>query len=396
MPLGTIGTIAAIAAAATSIGATAYSLASQPGAPNYNSLVNASAQGIQAQADVLPFQRRYQAAAQQGSWTTRWGYGTTTAGQWRQNMEAAARQGGPFAAQAAQIAQSLQNVPDNQQIFYNNSTGAIAPRSQAVVDFSGMGAAEVQSKLNQEMAQVQLQLQQRYGTQFAQEAAHEIALADPQGAQARQELYDLTEQQNNATPDRPVANLLDRQVGEQLASGSNLDPTMRSVLDQAVANAQGARGGQTPANTDDFAYPLQSGFEGLQRELAGEQKATGWLASGSTPEDIQYRRAQQNLANLGSFVNGQTPEAQFRNLSAASQGSTPFVSGQPLQQMPPDSGGAIGYTTAGYLQNMRYQQSQANPWMSGLSSMLGLGNVLGNAGWSPFAGSAPGGGGGGG
>jgi hypothetical protein len=32
----------------------------------------------------------------------------------------------------------------------------------------------------------------------------------------------------------------------------------------------------------------------------------------------------------------------------------------------------------------RYASSQANPWMTGLSSLINVGSVAGNAGWKPF------------
>lgn len=412
-----IGAIAGIIGAVATISSVAYQMSQRPA--NLN-LGNASAAGVQAQAEMLPIQRMYQQAAQTGGWAVRYGYDMVSATpQRRQQMQSQIDSLNQQiqAAQAAQSHQSLsgqavyangQNAQHLQQLtqqrntlqqqltalpanggamFVNHATGQVVPRNQAIVDFSGMGTAQVQSTLAREMAQVQLNLQQKYGTQFATEARNELEQSDPEGTAARAQLYNLIEQQNNETPDRPVATLLDKQVGEQLASGNRLDPAMRSVLDDEVQKAMAARGGDQNADSQTFADPMEQGMEGQQRRLAGIQKATGWLSSGSTPEDVAYRREQQNLANLGAFVNGQTPEAQFRNLSSSGgqQGATPWYPGQALPQAQNGaSNDAMNYATAGYLRNLQYQQTQMNPWMAGLSSLLTAGRAAGQAGWQPF------------
>lgn len=419
--MGVAGIAAAVGAAAA-LASTAYSLSQSP--PNLNQ-GNAQQAGVLAAAEMLPWQRMYESAAQQGTAVTRYGYRQVTySDEQRQQIQSQldhlnqqiqaaqlqaqqqqqsgipgqqnAQQGalsqwwlGQLRQQQSQLQTQLSSIPQGGGTVYLNAQNQVVPRTEAVVDFSGMGRAEVQAELARQMAGVQLGLQQKYGVQFANEARQQMAQADPEGTAARAEEYNLIQKQINATPDRPVANLLDQQVSQQLASGNKLDPTARAMLDQAVGQAMSERGGDSGADTQMFATPLETGFEGQQRQLAAQQKAAGWLASGSTPEDVAYRRQQQNMANLGAFINGQSPEAQFRNLSGAQQGSTPFNPGQPLSLMPGDAAQTgLGYATSGWLQNMRYQQSQANPWMAGLSGLLGLGNAAAGAGWQPFANSS--------
>ena len=45
-------------------------------------------------------------------------------------------------------------------------------------------------------------------------------------------------------------------------------------------------------------------------------RAMQFLQSGSTPEDIAYRKNLTDMGNLGSFINSETPTAQFNQLSS--------------------------------------------------------------------------------
>lgn len=406
--------IAGAVSAAVGIASTVYSMTRRP--PNMDQ-GNASEAGVLAQAEMLPWQRRYEAAARQGGEVLQYGFTQSTATEAQRQQMAQriaaldqqiqhAQTGGRTAgglpridqsqiaqlqAQRSALQSQYQAIPQGGGTVYRDHNGDVVTRQQAVASFHGIGTADVQSRLARQMAQVKLALQQKYGVQFADQARQELEQSDPEGTQARAKLYDLIQQQNNERPDRPVADLLDRQVSQQLASGNRLDPVMRDVLDREVAAAQAARGQDAGADSQQFANPLETGFEGQQRQLAAQQKATGWLSSGATPEDVQYRREQQNLSNLGAFVSGQTPEAQFRNLSGSQQGATPFNPGQPLPQAQngADQTG-LGYATSGYLQNMRYQQSQVNPWMAGLSGLLSAGGAAGRAGWQPLGGGTGG------
>ena len=58
-----------------------------------------------------------------------------------------------------------------------------------------------------------------------------------------------------------------------------------------------------------------------------KQAALAFLTSGATPEDVAYRREEQAFANLGSFAVGESPIAQFGQLSGAGEGAVPFGTG---------------------------------------------------------------------
>jgi len=196
-------------------------------------------------------------------------------------------------------------------------------------------------------------------------------------------MYDLVQQQIENEPDRPVADLLDAQVSEQLGAGRGLDRMTEEMLAQAVREAQGSRGDK--GQGEDFSENLTTGFEGQRRLDAGQQKALGWLTSGATPEDESYRREQTNLANLAAFTAGRTPQSQFDSLSGAQRGATPNLPGQPLAQI--QGSGQAG--ASGAMQGWNTQQNAAlntvSGWMTGLSALLGAGNVAGAAGWQPLA-----------
>lgn len=154
------------------------------------------------------------------------------------------------------------------------------------------------------------------------------------------------------------------------------------MLASTVA-AQPGGGGNPPT---DFSRDLTTGFAGQARGLANANAGTSWLASGETPEDIQYRSEQQNLSNLGNYISGTTPQSQFGSLSGASQGPTPVTQAPSLPTLPGNSEqlGAAG-ASAQYGAQTGAAENTANPWMAGLSGILGVGNTLAGAGYSPFS-----------
>lgn len=392
----TITAIAASVAAAVAIAGTAYTMTQgPPGMPTGN----AQAAGVLADAETLPLRRQLEAAAQQGIRIEKPGYTQISINDpkardalnklgkdyqfWTNDPKA-----DPLAKDASlsyikQAQDLVMNSPDGK--VWLSPDGRIVPESERYADFRGLGEAQVKAKLAEEMAQIQLNLGQKYGKQFIDAAKAQQALADPEGTAARSKLYNLIEKQIHETPDRPVASTLDRQIEAQLKAGSGLDDTARSVLDDAVAKAQAARG-QDGNGGADFAAPMTTGFEGDQRAMAANQKAMGWLSSGATPEDVAYRREQQDMANLSSFINGQTPESQFASLSGAQQGATPFYAGAPLSNVNPNAGAASQqFATSAWQTNLGYEASQTPSWMTGITAALGLGNAAAGAGFQPLA-----------
>jgi hypothetical protein len=190
--------------------------------------------------------------------------------------------------------------------------------------------------------------------------------------------YDLIQKQlSNPAPINPLSSTLENQVDAQLKAGAGLDSQSQDVLNSALARANADRaGGVAP---EDVATSMMTGAEGEARRQAAIQKAQGFLSSGSSPADIQYRREQQNLANLSSFVGGRTPESQFQQLSGASQGTTPLVGAQQAPTMPGGASQLGGeYSVAGYQAGTK-AASTPNPWMAGISSLLSSVSGLGKA-----------------
>lgn len=413
--LGTIATYAAIAAAAASIASIGYS-ASQ-GAPKLPNAASASREIAQAQAEGLASQRALAAAEQQGGKFSQFipkhteqqqfvriptgtnsiventfkGEGkNTTLG-----STAAVMTGGisglfgvgdeqtyryvPYKAEEWQAGGKYNPDGKYDQKFLDKNLvkrGVKVGGKTQENDFAGYGTADIEGKLATQMADVQERLSKKYGVPFAEEATKEARLADPMGFAARDKELELIQNQiDNPPPVNPLSKSLDDRMKSRLDAGSGLDPMSKELLDKAVAKANASRGGQTAAG--DVENSMSTGMQGAARRQAGIGQAQSWLTSGSTPEDIAYRREQQNKANLGSFVAGQTPESQFHDLSGAGQGATPFYPGQPAPTMPNNAGqvGQAG-SVAAWQQSLRNQSGQANGWLAGISSVLnGIGTV---------------------
>jgi hypothetical protein len=251
--------------------------------------------------------------------------------------------------------------------------------------FKDIGQAQVEAKVATQQAANQLALSQKFDSQFLESALEQEKLADPQGFAARERMSEMVQDQINRPVNSPVSDMLDSQVKESLdAAGQNkLTALDTERLNAAVASAQADRGGSSTPG--DFAQPLTSGFAGEARQQAATAAARNFLASGSAPEDIAYRREQQNLANLSAEVNGKTPQSQFANLSGAQSGATPVKTAAPLAVMPEGQDGAAqSAAMANWNTTMRSQQAQVNPWMQGLSSLVNLGSVAGGMGWKPL------------
>lgn len=391
MPWSTIGAIAAAVGAAASISSMGYQAAQ--GSPKTPNGASASRAIAQAQALSLPMQRYLAALEQQGGKVQ--GEQVTMTGQEVNDLMTQLRQkykeshktdqqalqqlnvlkqelasqkhGGGVKGAGAHIAK---DVAGQTFTLYKGPNGEFLPKSIGTADFTGLGTADVEGKLANQMLDIQSDLGQKYGTQFADEARKEAELSDPEGTKARQMEHDLIQQQiNNPPPINPLSGTLDSQIDSQLKAGSGLDSMSQDLLDQAVARANADRAGGL--SSADAATSMSTGMEGAARRQAGINKAQSWLSSGSTPEDIQYRREQQNLANLGSFIGGRTPQSQFQNLSGAAQGATPYYPGQGMPTMPGGASGQGGpYSMAAWQAGLHSQQGQANSWMAGLSGIL--------------------------
>lgn len=244
-------------------------------------------------------------------------------------------------------------------------------------DFTGTGEIQQAAQYAKDMAASNLALQQKYGTQFIEEALRQEELADPEGTAARKLLAEkITKMNGQPRPVSPLATDLDAQVGAELQRGAVLNPDTLSQIEGTLRS----RGGFDQPATGDVTTPLTTGAAGEARRAARQQKALSWLSSGATPEDVEYRNQQQNLANMGAFLAGQSPVAIFGQLSGAQQGTTPQITGQPLSSVNPNAG-ASGMSTA--LTNYRTATANAannvNDWLGGLGLALKGASAIGTA-----------------
>lgn len=242
-------------------------------------------------------------------------------------------------------------------------------------DFTGYGDADVQAKIADQVAAQYRDLSDKYGLQYVAEAKKQLEQADPEGTQARKLMLDIIQQQIADEPQRPVADTLDRQVGEELTAGNRMARDAAGTLASATAAANASRG--DALKTSLLQAQMESGAAGQARADAARQKSLGWLTSGATPEDTAYRREQQNLANLSAFGSGQTPVTQFGQLSGAQQGATPMRTGAALPTVNPNATqAATQFGLNNWQTRVQSELSQTPSWLTGMTGALNMGQVI--------------------
>jgi len=279
-------------------------------------------------------------------------------------------------AAAAGVMADLANYPSTYLINAAASTGGKTTIGGKEYDFTGLGNADTAAKVSDQMAQTLLDIQREHsGAQIAQRLK-ELQVADPKGYAARQQLFDSIMASVQAQPDRPLAQSLQDKVLAELKLGGELDKRGREQVQGQVRGGQIKRGimlGNAPAEQEAAAMVSAADLIRSQRQTG----ATDFLASGVSPEDVAYRRMQQNLSNLGSFVNGVTPTAQFRNLSGAQNLATPIAAAPINPATFSTNAGELGLSNAAaiYSGQVNWANSQVNPWMAGISTGVSAGNV---------------------
>lgn len=237
-------------------------------------------------------------------------------------------------------------------------------------DFTGLGNADTARKVSDQMAATMLALQKEKSPQIIQQRIDELKAADPQGYAARKQLFDRIVADSQANPDRPVSQDLQNELQDQLSKGAGFDDARqeKQVREQARGGqvASGIYLGNAP--TTQEAKSVVNAGESLQSQR--QQNALAMLQSGTSPEDIAYRRFQQNIANLGNFQSGESPTAQFQQVSGAAHGPVNFVGGAPNTNTfnPGAAGSGMSNALSGYGGQLGWFGSQANPWLSGMST----------------------------
>ena len=230
-------------------------------------------------------------------------------------------------------------------------------------DFTGIGDADLQAKMARNNAQTGLDISREFAPQYIAEAKRQQALADPQGTEARKLLYQRTQDEINRVPDRPVSTLLDSQITSSLNDQNKLSGDSSDLVRKALA----ARVGMGDAPTSDIVGRLESGPEGDARSAMRRSQALGYISSGAAPTDVAYRKSQQDMSSLGSFLRGETPTAQFQQLSGAQQGAAPISRAPTAVNANPNAGAQGAQNTLSQSGQQFTQASQTpNPWFTGL------------------------------
>jgi hypothetical protein len=300
----------------------------------------------------------------------------------------------PNKAAVAGATANAENFPFQYIINQLAQLGGSATVNGKDYDFTGLGTADNAAVMSDKMAQALLDIQKNYGADFVKQRLADLQQADPQGFAARKQLFDkILADSQKAAPNAKMSSDLQGLVNQQLSSGGRLTTGANSETEEVQ---QGVRGNQIANGI--FLGNAPATQEATAVEQAGEQKrnavqgeAAKYLASGVSPEDIQYRQIQQSLANLGAFINGQTPEAQFGSLSGAQNGAAPSTTGY-SNPASIDTGSALqGILNQNqiYSGQVNWAQSQVNPWMAGLSTAASAANMFAGAN-ARGAGGSPG------
>jgi hypothetical protein len=296
----------------------------------------------------------------------------------------------PSKGYAAGIRADLESLPWRRMIEAASATGDkvtinIPGKGPMTFDFSGLGQDDYAAQYGDQMAQQLLALQRDFGPAYVEERLHELEQSDPEGSAMRNRLWESirSDAADAANANRPAADEMQRIILEELAKGGELDPVTADRVSQAVRGKQVATGnflGNAATSEEAGALAGATEAQGAQRQ----QAALEFLMSGATPEDVSYRRSEQALTNLGSFLSGTTPMAQFGQLSGAQNGIVPNQGGVALPGVNPNAGvQGIDFANGVYGAQQAWANNNVNPWMAGLA-----GGVRGAQVWAGLGGRA--------
>ncbi|MEW6303493.1 MAG: hypothetical protein AB1705_08490 [Verrucomicrobiota bacterium] len=274
------------------------------------------------------------------------------------------------------------------------STGGVPDYKE--YDFTGLGDADIAAVNADKFASAILDIQKKYGAEFTAEALKQLEQADPEGVAARKQLFEKIQTQIGEDRERPLADELQRQIQAELEAGGKLDEQSAREFTQAVRRGQAARGNML-GDAATFQEAAEVGNQAEARRTARQQKALAFLTSGATPEDVTYRKDQQDMANLGAFLSGATPQAQFSQLSGAQNGAAPFVAGPAGPTVNPNAQN-LGYGAEAqrYGAFTNWYSQQVNPWVAGITLVNNTISAVRGGGQTSASGGGSSGGGGGG
>ena len=300
----------------------------------------------------------------------------------------------------------------------------------------GEAVARAAAAIAPELTQKQLDLANKYGTQFAQQRRNELEALDPEkfglykqfisdvGGDAAApdsrinsptyESVGMPGAQKDTGASQLIRSELERQIQQGLSQVGTLDPSMERRVQQAarargssinnllgnpsaireslaiqdaLGNANSQRWNaamgllQSGQSTSDTANRnAQEAFQNIlaatgQRNTAAQQSFAGQLTS----QQQMLSGRQQNIANVQSALGLQPIVGQAAQLGGLQQGASPFATPQYTQGMqmgsPADflkTGGSFALTNA---QN-QYESDQANSFMNQFQGYAkGIGNL---------------------
>lgn len=366
--MGAIIGAALIGVAGAGIGA-----AMQPGAPDYG---KATVDGIIADINTLPFRRMIEAAVRQGKKIT------------VDDPNAPAHDVETIHEVIQEFDRDSANVGDTGKMVYKDKqTGEIlkesdisydpstrqpirkiithVPAGKVDYDFTGMGDADNQIGNAQKLAPAILKLQQQYGPAFIAQRLKELRLSNPNEMAARDKMFQWIMAEAKKTPDTTMTKALSAQLMEELQAGGKLSPDVAREVEQDIRKSQAARG-NIMGNAPAFEEAMSVGSAAEKRKADRQARALAYLQSGTTADDVNFRKFQQSIANLGDFTAGKTPSSQFGTISGAQQGAVPFVTGEPMTTNVNPNAGQSGVNAANQTYNT--QAGQPNPWLRGIAT----------------------------
>ena len=250
-------------------------------------------------------------------------------------------------------------------------------------NFSGLGTADVQNKVSDQMSQTLLDIQKGLGSQYIAQRLADLKQSDPTGYATYGQLFDQIQQEAAKNPpDMPLAQSTQSQINQILKGSTSLSPSEMSQV-QNQANAQNVASGITLGNAPQQAVGTAAVNALDAQQNQAQAAAQQYLSEGVTPSDIQYRKLQQDMANYGAFANGQNPTAQFGSLSGAQQGAAPNPNtGYQAPTLNMQQGAQQGMNIANsvYGSSSQLANGTANPYMSGISMALQGVNVANQIG----------------
>lgn len=285
----------------------------------------------------------------------------------------------PAAGYVAGINTDLETLPARRLIEsmarlgesgYVDIPGKGGKTTRQFYDFTGLGESDVNRQVADQLTGELLQIQRELGPQFVEQRLRELELSDPAGAAMRRQLWSAIQESSSTMTDRSSNEELQRMILERIDRAGQLDPSVERELSQQVMGGQVARGnylGNAAANQE--AEYLGAASEAQKAQAQSE--AMAFLTGGLAPQDAANRETQQDMANLGAFLSGETPTAQFGQLSGAQAGIVPFNTGAPLPGVNANAGWqGVDYANQLYGVQQQAAANTVNPWVAGLSGAL--------------------------